>query len=206
MEGRSWLGVCHDEVSLSTSNPPKLIPFHHSLTPLISYPNNYCLFLDCLLAVRNGLDSLLGPLFKWGDSIVEYCLDPRIWDLVQVLLNLLLREAFIHLAQKVGYCIVLTLLVLQGEVVASELSYPPLPCSIQIGRSENVSERVVVSTDYKLVPVLPVWGQIFMELLCNSPLKGQKFLFVGVVPLFGLIHNAADIGDRMVSSIFLLLR
>ena len=45
-----------------------------------------------------------------------------------------------------------------------------------------------------------------MELLRNSPLKGQKFLFVGVVPLFGLIHNVAGIGDRMVSSICLLLR
>ena len=45
-----------------------------------------------------------------------------------------------------------------------------------------------------------------MELLCNGPFKGQEFLFVGVVPLFSLIHHAAGIGDRMVSSICLLLR
>ena len=45
-----------------------------------------------------------------------------------------------------------------------------------------------------------------MELLSDSPFKGQKFLFVGVVSLFSLIHDAAGIGDRMVSSICLLLR
>ena len=121
-------------------------------------PSHYHLFLYCFLAVQNGSDSLLSPLFEPGDSIVKYSLDPRVWDLVQVLLNFLLRGAFIHPAQKVGHRIVLTLLVLQGEVVASELSYPLLPCSIQIGGSENISERVVVSVDYELVPVLPIWG------------------------------------------------
>ena len=170
------------------------------------WPHHYCLFLVCSLAVQDRSDSLLGPLFEWGDGIVEYSLDPRVWDLLQVLLNFLLGEAFIHLAQKVGHRIVLTLLVLQGEVVASELGYPPLPRSIQIGRSKNIGERVVVGTDHELVPVLPIWGEIFMELLCDSPLKGQEFLFVGVIPLFGLIHNAAGISDRMVLSICLLLR
>ena len=77
-------------------------------------------------------------------------------DLVQVLLNFLLREAFIHPTQEVGNRIVFIFLVLQGEVVASEASYPSLPCSIQIGRGEDISERVVVCTDYELVPVLPV--------------------------------------------------
>ena len=168
--------------------------------------SHYRLFLDCLLTIQNGSDSLLCTLFKWHDSIVEYGLDPRVWNLVQVFPNFHLREAFIHLAQEVSHSVVFTLLVLQGEVVASELSYPLLPCSIQIGRGEDVSEQVVVSVDYKLVPVLPIWGQIFMELLCNGPLKGQEFLFVGVVPLFSLIHHMAGIGDRMVSSICLLLR
>ena len=96
--------------------------------------SHYRFFLGCLLAIQNGSDSLLCMLFKGHDSIVEYSLDPRVWDLVQVLLNFLLREAFIHLTQKVGHSVVLTLLVLQGEVVASELNYPPLPSSIQIGR------------------------------------------------------------------------
>ena len=168
--------------------------------------SHYRLFLDCLLTIQNGSDSLLCMLFEWHDSIVEYGLDPRVWNLVQVFPNFLLREAFIHLAQEVSHSVVFTLLVLQGEVVASESSYPPLPCSIQIGRGEDVSEQVVVSADYKLIPVLPIWGQIFMELLCNGPLKGQEFLFVGVVPLFSLIHHMAGIGDRMVSFICLLMR
>ena len=121
-------------------------------------PSHYRLFLDCFLAVWNGSDSLLSLLFEWGDSTVEYSLDPRVWNLVQVLLNLLFKEAFIHPAQKFSHRVVLTLLVLQRDVVASESSFPPLPCGIQIGRSKNVSERVVVSADYKLIPVLPVWG------------------------------------------------
>ena len=62
------------------------------------WPSHYCLSLDCFLAVWNGSDSSLGPLFEWGDGIVEYSFDPRVWDLVQVLLNFLLGEAFIHLA------------------------------------------------------------------------------------------------------------
>ena len=62
------------------------------------WPSHYCLTLDCFLAVQDGSDSLLSPLFKRGDGIVEYSLNLRVWDLVQVLLNLLLGEAFIHLA------------------------------------------------------------------------------------------------------------
>ena len=73
-------------------------------------------------------------LFNGHDSVVKYSLDPWIRDLVQVLLNFLLREAFVHPTQKVGNSIVLTFLVLQAEVVASEVSYSSLPCSIQIGR------------------------------------------------------------------------
>ena len=73
-------------------------------------------------------------LFDGCDSIVEYSLDPWIQDLVQVLLNFLLGEAFIHLAQKVSNSVIFTFLVLQGEVIASQVSYLMLPCSIQIGR------------------------------------------------------------------------
>ena len=85
-------------------------------------PSHYRLFLGIPLAIWSQSDSLLCMLFKGYDSIVEYSLDPRVWNLVQVLLNFLLREAFIHPTQKVGNRVVLTLLVLQGEVVASELS------------------------------------------------------------------------------------
>ena len=116
--------------------------------------SHYRLFLDFLLAIWNGSGSLLCPFFERHDSIVEYSLDPRVGNLVQVLLNFFLREAFIHPTQKVGHSVVLTFLVLQGEVVASKLSYPPLPSCIQIGRRE---ERVVVSADYELVPILPIW-------------------------------------------------
>ena len=45
-----------------------------------------------------------------------------------------------------------------------------------------------------------------MELLCNSPLKGQEFLLVGMIPLFSLVHHPAGISDRMISPICLLLR
>ena len=45
-----------------------------------------------------------------------------------------------------------------------------------------------------------------MELLCNSPLKGQEFLFVGMIPLLSLIHYMASISYRMISPICLFLR
>ena len=97
-------------------------------------PSHYSLFLGTPLTIWSRSDSLLSALFDGCDSIVKYSPDPWIWDLVQVLLNFLLREAFIHPTEKVGNCVVLTFVVLQGEVVASEVSYPSLPCSIQIGR------------------------------------------------------------------------
>ena len=97
-------------------------------------PSHYSLFLGIPLTIWSRSDSLLSTLFDGCDSVVEYSLDPWVRDLVQILLNFLLREEFIHPTQKVGNRVVLTLLVLQGEVVASETSYPLLPCSIQIGR------------------------------------------------------------------------
>ena len=98
------------------------------------WPSLHHLFLAINLTVWSRPDSLLSTLFNGHDSVVEYSLDPRIWDLVQILLNFLLRKAFIHPTEEVGNRIVFTLLVLQGEVVASEASYPLLSCSIQIGR------------------------------------------------------------------------
>ena len=98
------------------------------------WPSLHCLFLANNLAAWSWPDSLLSMLFEGRDSIVEYSLDPWIQNLVQILLNFLLRKAFVHPTEEVGNRIVFTLLVLQGEVVASEASYPSLPCSIQIGR------------------------------------------------------------------------
>ena len=121
-----------------------------------SRPSLHRHLLGTFLAVWCWPDSSLSTLFKWCDSIVEYSLDPRMRDLVQVLLNFFLREVFIHLTQKVGNRIVFTFLVLQGEVVAHEASHPSLPCSIQIGRGEDISEWVVVHMDYELIPILPV--------------------------------------------------
>ena len=45
-----------------------------------------------------------------------------------------------------------------------------------------------------------------MELLCNSPLKGQEFLLVGMISLFSLIHDTASISSRMISPFCLFLR
>ena len=104
------------------------------LFPVSDIGGHYRLFLGIPLTIWSQSDSLLSTLFNGCDSIVEYSLDPLVWDLVQVLLNFLLREVFIHPTQKVSNRVVLTFLVLQGEVVASETSYPSLPCSIQIGR------------------------------------------------------------------------
>ena len=97
-------------------------------------PSPYHLFLAIPLIIWSKPDSLLSMLFNGCDSVVEYSLDPGIWVFVQVLLSFLLREAFTHLAQKVGNSVVFIFLVLQGEIVASEVSYPLLPCSVQIGR------------------------------------------------------------------------
>ena len=73
-------------------------------------------------------------------------------------------------------------------------------------RGKDISERVVVRPDYKLVPIFPIRRQVFMELLGDCPLEGEEFLFVGMIPLLGVIHNPTRISDRMVASIGLLLR
>ena len=40
----------------------------------------------------------------------------------------------------------------------------------------------------------------------TAQLEGEEFLFVGMIPLLGVIHNSTRISDRMVASISLLLR
>ena len=75
------------------------------------------------------------------------------------------------MAQKVGYGIVFALLVLEGKVIAGQLGYPPLAGSIQIGRGEDVGEWVVVHPDNKLIPILPIWRQVLVELFSYGPLE-----------------------------------
>ena len=72
------------------------------------------------------------------------------------------------MTQKVGHSVIFTLLVFQGKVITGQLGYPSLTGSIQIGRGEDVGEWIVVQLDNKLFPILPIWRQIFMELLSNS--------------------------------------
>ena len=98
------------------------------------WPSLHHHLLGTFLTIWSQPDSLLSMLFNRCDGVVEYSLDPWMRDLVQILLNFVLREAFIHPTQEVGNRIVFTFLVLQGEVVASKVSYPSLPGSIQIGR------------------------------------------------------------------------
>ena len=59
------------------------------------WPSPDCHLLGTFLMVWSWSDSLLSTLFYGCDSIVEYSLDPWVGDLVQVLLDLLIREAFI---------------------------------------------------------------------------------------------------------------
>ena len=75
------------------------------------------------------------------------------------------------MTQKVGHSVILALLVFEGKVVTGQLSYPSLSGGIQIGQREDVGERIVVRPDNKLVPILPIWKQILMELLSDSPLE-----------------------------------
>ena len=75
-----------------------------------------------------------------------------------------------------------------------------------MGRGEDVGERIVICVDNKLVSVLPVQSQIFMELFCDSPFQCKELLFVGMIPLLGLIHGSTSISHWMVPTIILLLR
>ena len=75
------------------------------------------------------------------------------------------------MTQKVGHSIIFTLLVLKGKVVTGQLGYPSLPGSIQIGQREDVGEWIIVHLDNKLIPILPIWRQVLVELFSPSSLK-----------------------------------
>ena len=49
---------------------------------------------------------------------------------------------------------------------------------IKVGRGEDISERIVIGVDNKLISIPPIGSQVFMELFCNSPLQTQELLFV----------------------------
>ena len=77
---------------------------------------------------------------------------------------------------------------------------------IEMGRGEDVSERIVIHVDNKLISVLPIRSQIFMKLFCDSPFQCKELLLVRMVSLLGLVHGSASISHWMVSTIVLLLR
>ena len=45
-----------------------------------------------------------------------------------------------------------------------------------------------------------------MELLGNGPLEGEEFLFVGMIPLLGVIHNSTRISVRLEEERFIEVR
>ena len=73
------------------------------------------------------------------------------------------------MTQEVSHSVIFALLVLEGKVVTGQLGYPPLAGSIQISQREDVGEWVIVRPDNKLIPVLPIWRQILVELFGDSP-------------------------------------
>ena len=75
------------------------------------------------------------------------------------------------MTQEVSHCVIFALLVFQGKVITGQLGYPSLTDSIQIGQGEDVGEQIVVCSNNKLIPILPIWRQIFMELVSHSPLE-----------------------------------
>ena len=80
-----------------------------------------------------------------------------------------------------------------------------MPGCVEMSRGKDVSKGIVICADNKLIFVFPIRSQIFMKLLCNSPLQSKKLLLVGMVSLFGLVHGSASISHRMVSTIVLFL-
>ena len=80
-----------------------------------------------------------------------------------------------------------------------------MPSCIEMSRGEDVSKRIVIRAEHKLIFVLPIRSQIFMKLLCNSRFQSKKLLFVGMVSLYSLVHGLASISHRMVSAIILFL-
>ena len=111
-----------------------------------------------------------------------------------------------HVAEKISHCVIFPLLVLQREVVISQTGHLPMTSCIEMGRGEDVGERIVICADNKLISVLPIKSQIFMKLLRDSPFQCKKLLFVRMLSLLSLVHGSASISHWVVSTIFLLLR
>ena len=76
---------------------------------------------------------------------------------------------------------------------------------IKMGRGEDISERVVICANNKLISILPIQSQVFMELLSNSPFQCKKLMLVGMIPLLSLIHGSTGISHWMVPTIILFL-
>ena len=76
---------------------------------------------------------------------------------------------------------------------------------IEMCKGENVSERIIIRANNKLIFVFPIRSQIFVKLFRNSPLQSKKLLLVRMVLLLGLIHSLAGISHQMISTIILFL-
>ena len=137
--------------------------------PSRSRTNNHLLAGFLIIWIRP--HSLFSPFTQGLDDIVQDSLDPWIWDLVQVVLDFAREKVVIQMTQKVGHSVIFTLLVLEGKAITGQLGYPSLSGGIQIGRGEDVGEWVIVRLDNKLIPILPIWRQILVELFSDSSLE-----------------------------------
>ena len=81
-----------------------------------------------------------------------------------------------------------------------------MPSCIEMSRGEDVSKRIVICVDNKLIYILPIGSQIFMKLLCGSPFQSKKLFLVRMVSLLSLVHSSASISHWIISTIILFLR
>ena len=137
--------------------------------PSWSWTNNHLLAGLLIIWIRP--HSLFSPFIQGRDGVFQDSLDPWIWDLVQVVLDFAQWEVIIQTTQKVSHGVILALLVFEGKVITGQLGYPSLSGSIQIGRGEDVGEWIIVRLDNKLIPILPIWRRVLVELLSDSPLE-----------------------------------
>ena len=75
-----------------------------------------------------------------------------------------------------------------------------MPSCIEMSREKDVSERIVIRADNKLIFVLPIGSQILMKLLFDSPFQSKKLLLVSMVLLLGLALGSASISHWMMST------
>ena len=101
-------------------------------------------------------------------------------------------QQFIHSAEGISSSIIPTTLIFDGEVKIGEGGHPSMPAHIKVRGGKKIGEGIIISLhNERLV------NEILLNVVHNSPLKGEELSLARVIVPLSLSQRSASISNGM---------